>query len=266
MDLEAYLKRVGLPRSAPTLPFLAALHEAHVRTFTFDNIDVLLDQHPGVDLAAIEAKFVTRGRGGYCFEHATLFAAALESLGYQVERRLGRVGDVRTAPRTHCVVVVSVEGVRWLADPGFGHSLLRPIPLADGAYDDHGGWPFRLARVDSPDTGKAWQLQRFRGGEWEVMHTSDELPVHQVDVRMGHHFTSTYPTSHFRSGLMLTRHQPGRHISLTHQTVTIRQPGEPTDHRPLAPGELEKLLTEVEAGLTPDETARLLARVDRISG
>lgn len=89
MNVDAYLERVGLPRSAPTVSFLQALHEAHVRTFTFDNIDVLLGQHPGVELPALEAKFVGRGRGGYCFEHATLFAAALDALGFQVEQ-IGR--------------------------------------------------------------------------------------------------------------------------------------------------------------------------------
>jgi len=51
-----------------------------VRTFTFDNIDVLLGQHAGVSLNAIQDKFVGRGRGGYCFEHSTIFAAALERL------------------------------------------------------------------------------------------------------------------------------------------------------------------------------------------
>ena len=69
-----------------------------MRTFTFDNIDVLLEQHPGVGLDAVQAKFVGRGRGGYCFEHGTLFAAALERLGYIVERRLGRVGDPTRRP------------------------------------------------------------------------------------------------------------------------------------------------------------------------
>lgn len=38
-----------------------ALHEAHVRAFTFDNIDLLLGTHPGVDLDAVQQKFVTRG-------------------------------------------------------------------------------------------------------------------------------------------------------------------------------------------------------------
>src|SRR5690242_2337522 len=93
LDLDAYLARIGVPAAPPSRKALDELHEAHVRAFTFDNIDVLLDQHPGVTLDAVEGKFVARGRGGYCFEHGVLFAAALERLGYDVERRLGRVGD-----------------------------------------------------------------------------------------------------------------------------------------------------------------------------
>src|SRR5215217_8827589 len=106
LELDDYLDRIGVPPAPPSREALGALHEAHVRAFTFDNIDVLLDQHPGVSLEAVQEKFVGRGRGGYCFEHTVLFAAALERLGYDVERRLGRVGDPATAPRTHCVVMV----------------------------------------------------------------------------------------------------------------------------------------------------------------
>jgi N-hydroxyarylamine O-acetyltransferase len=103
LDLDGYLRRLGVPQRAPSRAALDELHEAHVRALAFDNLDVLLGTHPGVDLAAVQGKLVGRGRGGYCFEHATLFAAAAQRLGYRVERRLGRVGDVRAAGRTHCV-------------------------------------------------------------------------------------------------------------------------------------------------------------------
>ena len=232
-----------------------------MRTFTFDNIDVLLEQHRGVELADVQAKFVGRGRGGYCFEHATLFSAVLEALGYDVERRLARVGDVTASARTHCVVTARLDGTRWLADPGFGLSLMHPIPLEDGAREDHGGWAYRIRRVDSPASGATWQLQRQRDGGWELMHTTDELPVQQVDLRAGHHFTSTYPTSHFRHGLMVTRHLPDRHVAVTHETVTVRQPGHPTRHHQLAEGELQGLLADLKVGLTDEETERLLAVV-----
>jgi N-hydroxyarylamine O-acetyltransferase len=257
LDLDAYLARVGVPASPPSRAALDDLHEAHVRAFTFDNIDVLLDQHLGVALDAVQAKFVGRGRGGYCFEHAVLFAAALERLGYDVERRLGRVGG---QARTHCVVVVTVEGEPLLADPGFGMSVLRPIPLADGAEEDHGGWRYRLKEAPL-GPGRAWTLERWRDGHWELMHTHDELPVQPLDVTVGHHYTSTFPTIHFRSMLMLTKHLEGRHVALTHETVTVRRPGTPTEHRQLREGELGEWLDELAVPLTDDERAALDVRV-----
>jgi N-hydroxyarylamine O-acetyltransferase len=261
VDLDGYLTKVGVRVETPELAGLQALHEAHVRTFTFDNIDVLLEQHPGVELPDVQAKFVGRGRGGYCFEHATLFGGVLAALGYDVQRRLARVGDVTASARTHCVLVIQVEGTSWLADPGFGLSLLHPIRLEDGAQDDHGGWAYRLQRRETRGGGQTWELQRRRDGAWELMHTTDELPVQQVDLRAGHHFTSTYPTSHFRHGLILTGHLPDRHVTVTHEAVTVRRPGQPTEHHDLAEGELRTLLRDLSVGLTDDETARLLTRV-----
>ena len=255
LDLDAYLSRVGEPAAAPSRPALHALHEAHVRTFTFDNIDVILDQHPGVRLDAVQEKFVGRGRGGYCFEHNVVFAAVLERLGYDVERRLGRVGDP-SAPRTHCVLVVTVDGERVLADPGFGMSLLRPISLTDGAEDDYGGWRYRLRQV-TLGAGWGWALERWRDEHWEAMHLHDELPVHPLDYVVGHHFTSTYPSIHFRQMLMLTRHLPDRHVAVTHETVTVRRPGRPTEHRELRDGQLDDLLDELAVPLTADERTAL---------
>src|SRR3954454_17123716 len=147
LDLGGYLARIGVAGDPPSRSALDQLLEAHVRTFTFDNIDVLLDQHPGVGLDVVQSKFVGRGRGGYCFEHATLFAAALERLGYGVERRLGRVGDPNEKARTHTVVVVRLDEQRLLCDPGFGVSTMRAIPLVDGAEDDYGGRTLSVREV-----------------------------------------------------------------------------------------------------------------------
>jgi len=215
-DLAAYLTRIGVAELPPDRRALDELQEAHVRAFTFDNIDVLLETHQGVALPAVQEKFVARGRGGYCFEHTTLFAAALERLGYDVTRRLGRVGDPGLAPRTHAVAIVHLDGQPLLADAGFGMGPLRPIPLEGGAEDEHRGWRYRVRRAEY-----GWELQRLREAGWELMHTTDELTVRPVDVVMGHHFTSTFPGSHFRSGLMVTKFIEDRHVSLTHQTVTV---------------------------------------------
>jgi arylamine N-acetyltransferase len=256
LDLDGYLDRLGIRPRPPSREALAELHEAHVRAFTFDNIDVLLGAHPGVDLAAVQAKFVGRGRGGYCFEHTTLFAAAAERLGYDVRRRLGRVGDPAASARTHFVVEIVLDGRSLLADPGFGMSVLCPIELTDGVEEDQNGWNYRVRRLDGDSP--AWEMHRLRDGGWELMHTSDDLPVRPVDVAMGHHFTSTFPSSHFRSGLMVTRHLDGRHLTITHDAVTVRRAGEPTEHRPLRDGELVDRLVELAVPLTDDERDRLV--------
>lgn len=262
LDLAGYLQRIGVTAQEPSRAALDELHEAHVRTFTFDNIDVLLDQHPGVGLEAVQDKFVGRGRGGYCFEHSTIFAGALERLGYDVRRRLGRVGDPDAGTqqgRTHMVVEVALDGDRLLCDTGFGLSRLRPIALADGAEDDHRGWSYRVRRTDG-----GWALDRHRDGAWEVTHVTDELDVLPVDVAMGHHWTSTFPTSHFRNGLMVARHLPDRHVVVTHDAITVRRPGEPTEHRGLADGELGEWLGVLEVPLSEDEESRLFERVAAI--
>ena len=86
-----------------------------------------------------------------------------------------------------------------------------------------------------------------------------------MDVVIGHHYTSTFPGSHFRSGLILTKHLPGRHVTVTHESLTIRTPGEPTEHRPLRDGELDEWLARLEVPLTAEERERLLARLDALA-
>jgi N-hydroxyarylamine O-acetyltransferase len=260
LDLAAYLDRIGVRPGPPSRAALDELTEAHVRTFSFDNIDVLLDQHAGVALAAVADKFVGRGRGGYCFEHVTLFAAALERLGYDVVRRLGRVGDPRSAARTHLVAVVSLDGENLMIDPGFGLSALRPVPLRHGARDDHRGWVFEIASREGLGV-ESWELSRLTSGGWEAQHTHDDTPVVPVDVAVGHHYTSTHPLSHFRHRLVVTRHEGDRHTTVTEEHVTVRRPGHVTTRHTYDLPDLPALLRQLAVPVTASETDRLLDRV-----
>ena len=60
---------------------------------------------------------------------------------------------------------------------------------------------------------------------------------------------------------MITKHLTGRHVAVTHETVTVRRPGEPTQHRELRDGELADLLDELAVPLTAtsDRTAGAVA-------
>ena len=89
LDLDAYLARIGARPGDP----LAAIHRAHLAAIPFENLDVQLGVGVSVDLPDVQRKLVDARRGGYCYEHGILLAAALERLGHTVERRLARIGD-----------------------------------------------------------------------------------------------------------------------------------------------------------------------------
>src|SRR5262245_42213718 len=135
-DLDAYLARTGYTGGlAPTRDTLERLHLAHATHVPFENLDILLSRPIRLDLDGLQAKLVRDRRGGYCFEQNTLFAAALERIGFRVTRLAARVrwGATRVLPRTHMLLEVDVQGEPWLADVGFGgEGLLKPLPLAPG--------------------------------------------------------------------------------------------------------------------------------------
>src|SRR5205807_2517631 len=90
----------------------------------------------GIGLEAISDKLVHRYGGGYCYEHALLFAAVAERLGYRVTRLLSRARPHRSGARTHMTlrVVPSVgpDAVPYLVDVGFGAGRLVVMRLDDG--------------------------------------------------------------------------------------------------------------------------------------
>src|SRR6185369_15650915 len=92
LDLDAYLARIAYPGPRePTGAVLDALHEAHVTAIPFENLDVRLHRPISLTLPDLEAKLVAGGRGGYCFEQNTLFAAVLRELGFVVRTLEARV-------------------------------------------------------------------------------------------------------------------------------------------------------------------------------
>lgn len=246
-DTDGYLRRIGVERDEPDLALLEQLHQAHVHTFPFATVDVLLGQHPGVDPATVQRQLLDRRRGGYCFEHTQLFAAVLEELGYDVRRRLGRVGGP-TSTRTHMTVEVRIGEERYLADPGFGLSITGPLSLTPGAsrQEPGGEYSIRHQTVDGVDH---WSL--LRNGE--VQHTVDALRVQPVDVRTGHLITSTDPLSGpFLHIPVAMKHTPDGHVTLAGRTRTVRAFGEPTRRDELSPDELVEAMREIDVVLGED--------------
>ncbi|GAB2734836.1 arylamine N-acetyltransferase [Salinifilum aidingensis] len=256
VDVDAYLDRIGHPLVAPSVEALGSLHEAHVRTIPFENIDVVLERHPGIGLPAVAAKLVGRARGGYCYEHASLFAAVLERLGFGVRRCMARVQPHKSGPLTHMLLVVTVEGREHLADVGFGAGLLHPMPLRDGAVVDQAGWPHRLV-----EDGGVWTLQKWQERGWEPLHASDVRPSRPVDYEVAHHYTATHPNSPFTGKPVVMRLEEGELRRLVGDELIVERAGGGTDRETVPPERIGAVLRDLDVELTAEELDSLRAKL-----
>jgi N-hydroxyarylamine O-acetyltransferase len=120
LDLDRYFHRIGYQGpDRPTMETLEALHLRHLAAIPFENLDPVLGRPVQLDLANLQAKIVDAGRGGYCFEQNTLFAAVLRDLGFGVstlEARVRPPGASQRLGRTHGVLRVDLAGAPWLVD------------------------------------------------------------------------------------------------------------------------------------------------------
>jgi len=222
-DLSSYLDRIGLGGDSTSL---AAVHRAHATTIVFENFDPSTGQPVVLDVDSLADKMITRGRGGYCFEHNMLLKAALEEMGLGpvdlmlARVRIGGTGDDRALD--HLLLRVTEGGRSWLADVGFGGGgLLDPVPFEIGVESDQSGWLYRLVE-DGPEL----VLQVFQDGAWADMYGFVPEPVPLIDVEVSNWYTATHPTSSFVTGVLVGRRSEDRCLSLFmfEQAVLVERP------------------------------------------
>ena len=233
-DLAAYFARLDYrgPRDL-TVATLHALAHAHVATIPFENADVLLGAGVDLDPAAVEAKLVGAGRGGYCFEQNSLFLHVLQALGFAARPlsarvRIGRAREF-TPARTHVFVRVDLADGPWLCDVGVGAwSLTSAIRLA---LDDEQPTPHEPRRIIADG---AWDGLVRRGPDARLFHqvrlgdawtdvcefTLEEMP--EIDRVVGNWYTSAHPRSHFKDRLIAARATATGRLTLVDGALTRR--------------------------------------------
>lgn len=258
LDLDAYLTRIGQTRAQPSIAALHALHQAHVRTIPFENLDPAIGRSPRLDVDSISTKLVRRDRGGYCYEHAMLFAAALESLGYEVSRRASRVYPDGTGPRTHMNLIVRVEGTEYLADVGFGASIMHPMPLRDGTVVDQAGWKHRLT-----EAAGEWRLEVETEEGWKAMQAIGREPQRLIDFEVGNHYVATHPDSPFTRRLVVKRLEEGVSRRLVGGELQVDHADGRTQRLPVPPARLAEVLHDLGVVPTDDELGALRQLYER---
>jgi N-hydroxyarylamine O-acetyltransferase len=219
VDLDAYFCRIhwGGGRE-PTLETLAGLIEAHTAHIPFENLDVLLGRTVRLDLEGLQEKIVRAHRGGYCFEHAVLFAAVLEALGFQVARHAARVvlfGPVSESKRSHMFITVTVGDETYVADPGFGPFAARfPVKLVESSAGAATHWMQR--------DGNFWVLHVTREDGQPVAGWASTLEVENaLDFEVFNHYIATHPKSPFVNWIFLSAVTPEGRVNVMNRDVTV---------------------------------------------
>ncbi|HEX6346749.1 arylamine N-acetyltransferase family protein [Umezawaea sp.] len=262
LDLDAYLARIGYDGDrTPTVGTLRGVQRAHVTSIAWENLDMVLARPVDLALPALQAKLVRGTRGGTCSEHTTLFAAALDALGFPLSGMQARVrlGATEVRPSTHNVLRVTADDRVWLCDVGFGSSPLEPVELADGAESAQGGWRYRLTR-EAPE----WVLHTRRGDRWLAVHAFTESPRYPIDFLATNHFMATHPRSHFHGRVMAQRMGADRLRVLEGTRLTTHHPTADREDLELAPTGVVTALADVFGVVLADDDAKTV--ITRLGG
>jgi len=258
VDIDAYCQRIGYvgPRT-PTLATLRGLLRLHPAAIPYEAIDVRLGVRIELAPAAVDAKLIRAGRGGYCFEQNTLLLRVLLELGFFAEPlsarpRWRRPPHERVA-RTHMALRVRIDERDWLADVGFGSSMLT-VPLDMSVREPQATIhePVRL----TPLPGEL-RIERQFGDDWLPLYDLLLAPQEAIDLMVANWAISTHPASSFHEHVVISRTRDDiRHV-LVDTRLTTRRTGAEVEHRDLDAAELEQSVVE-DFGLPIQETWRPL--------
>jgi N-hydroxyarylamine O-acetyltransferase len=209
--LADYLKRVNFSGGGATnASTLTALMRAQLHTVPFENLDVQAGKIVSMVPEDIVDKIVYRQRGGYCYEVNGLFAMALAAMGFEFDLIGARpMFYPQRRPKSHMVLVVQLDGQRWLCDTGFGSFGLRaPIGLHQlGQAIQQDDETFMLEQNEQGE----YILKALVKGEWANQFCFDLYPMEWIDFSLPNYYNSTHPDAVFvQRYLVMQQHASGR--------------------------------------------------------
>ncbi len=152
---------------------LKALHQAHLMSVPFEDLDIHLGRPLSLNLQDLYHKVVQSGRGGFCYELNHLFGSMLRELGFQVNFIAAQVyGDDEQWGPQFDHMAIQVNGT-WLVDVGFGgRSFVHPLLLNDHNYQI--------------DPGGVYQIKATRNQKFHLLKQDREesafKPMYQFDL------------------------------------------------------------------------------------
>ena len=224
-DSGRYLERIGISSfDRPDKETLDRLVLCHQRTVPFENLDIYdAEADISLHIPALYDKIVLRRRGGYCFELNTVFMSLLASLGYDCYAAAVRVvwnfPDVM--PISHRATIVTIDGVRYFCDVGFGGPSPQNAPYLDVVDLQASGTNVFL--FEKGESGTV--IHRMVNGNKERLLLFQETPCDPVDFLALNEYQSRSKDSMFRKDRLINLVTETGSITLTGNVLKIHDGG-----------------------------------------
>lgn len=210
-SLPEYLNRIAYSgHVSPDLATLTALMTHQLQCVPFENTTVIAGTIPSLIPEEIYTKIVTHHRGGYCYEVNGLFAMALTAIGFEWYFAGARPMLYPTRrPKTHMVLIVTIEGENYLCDAGFGgHGLREPIRIAHEEQANQNGDRFSFELRDGE-----YVLASLFNDEWTPQYSFALTQQEWIEFSLSNYFNATHPDSIFtQKKLAVMQSATGRKI------------------------------------------------------
>lgn len=225
MNIQAYLDRIGYQgKREASLAVLRSLHEQHVFSVPFENLDIHYGKKITLEAAGIYKKVVEKKRGGFCYELNLLFHGLLRELGFESRIIAARIFDsegVAGPAFDHMCLLVELEQL-WLTDVGFGDLFLQPVALQENTIQTDGRNYFKVEKMADNEyvllmsAGKAHFCRKYTFST-QAQVASDFVPLCQDK--------QTNPDSYFVKNKVCTKPTRTGRITLFNQKL-IHKAGE----------------------------------------
>jgi N-hydroxyarylamine O-acetyltransferase len=219
-SLSDYLKRINYRGEVhPDFTTLTTLMRAQLQSVPFENTEVQAGHIPSLIPEEIVTKIITHGRGGYCYEVNGLFAMALTAIGFEWYFAGARPMFYPTRrPKTHMVVIVTIDGKEYLCDTGFGgYGLREPLEVVDQKMRVQNGDQFRFEF-----NGGEYVLNCLVNDEWTPQYGFALVQQEWIEFSLANYFNATSPDTIFTQKKLAVMQTPsGRKILVDNSLKVI---------------------------------------------
>lgn len=208
----------------PDKETLFGLHECHVRSVPFENLDVQSKVEIKLDVPHLFHKVVTQKRGGFCYELNHLFYHLLKSAGFDVDIISARTyDDEKLGPEfDHLALIVNLDQKAWLADVAFGDLFVTPVEVIEGRDHFDGRKYFKLEGAD-----KDWMLWMSADGvQFEQKYQFSTVPRIIDEFEEQCQWKQFSPDSYFVKNTVVTLPTSEGRKSIFNEKLIVKENGE----------------------------------------